>query len=1240
MFWKNFQISHKMFLGFGIVTLLMLSVLGYSYINFNKEGQAMDWNVHSYEVIREVDAVEKSLVYMQTGARGYAIAGKDDFLAPYNKGKADFDLHFNKIKGLTSDNPLQQTRLDALKKSYEGWLEWETNQLIVGRQKVNNGQTKIEDLIATVQTGIGKKDMDGILTLLGDIIKDEQGLLSIRTQVHNKMEKQTGLILSFGGFIALILAVFISILIIRIVVTPVKAITKTFIDISQGDADFEFRLKVNSNDELGEMARKFNIFMDKIERITIENRNEGWIKTGQTELNEKLRVDHEVKTLATDAITYISKYLNAQIGAIYVDNGENIFNLSGSYAYKNCKSLSNGVKLGEGIVGQAALEKQTIIITDVPEDYIKITSGVGEGIPRNILVTPCIYGNEVKCIIEIGLFQQLSDLQIEFVERISGSIAIAIHSVESRIKMQELLDRTVEQSEELQVQQEELRQSNEELEEQAKALKESEAQLQAQQEELQYRNEELEEQTRALKESELRMQSQQEELKVINEELEERTISLELQKNGIAIKNDYLKRAQVEIEEKAKALEITGKYKSEFLANMSHELRTPLNSILVLSQMLAGKKDNTPLTDKQLEFANTIRSSGEDLLKLINDILDLSKVEAGKMDVILEPVNLSELVQYLERSFKPIALQKGIELTISIDNELPESIISDALRLQQIVNNLLSNAFKFTSQGVVNVSILPAEKAKEPIKSGVSQNSICISITDTGIGIPKDKQSVIFEAFKQSDGTTSRKYGGTGLGLSISKELARLLGGQIYLESEEGKGSTFSIVLPENHDLLKSSLEVAVTAEKEISNGSQQLLDNNELLSKKIVDMNIVKDDQQDINVKDKILLIVEDDINFSKILCELAHEKGYKCVVAITGLSAMELAEKYKFDGILLDIGLPDISGWKVIEKLQENKDTRNIPVHVISGTEKDASAEYISGIISYLQKPVSLESLNEVFTKIEGITSKPFKKLLVLDESIDQIRDISEVLGRKGIQITSMDSGRKAYNALKAEVFDCIILDLKLKDMSGLELLAKLRGENIDAIPVIIHTEKILTVDEESELQKYADSIVIKGSRSIERLVGEANLFLHDVDSKIEEKKTKAIRSNQEKENTLKNKKILVVDDDMRNVFALSSILEDKGISVVIGRNGKEGIQKLEQNLDIDLILMDIMMPEMDGYTAMREIRKQMKFSKIPIIALTAKAMKDDKQKCIEAGASDYLTKPIDNEKLISLLRVWLYK
>ena len=1211
---RNLNIGKKMFLGFGVIILIMLTVIGNSYVNFVKESEAVEWNVHTYKVIQESDGIFMSLVNMETGSRGYVITGNENFLEPFNQGKYSYEQHYNKLKELTSDNSEQQQRLIKVGNQYEEWLEWEKTKIITNRQKVSLGQSKLEDLIAIVQSGEGKVMMDNLRSILGDINSEEVRLLQNRNVDLIKMEKETRAIMLMGGILATIAAIVIASLVIRMIVNPVKIVTKTFKGIAKGDVNLEARLNINSNDELGNMSKYFNIFMTKLKELIVENENQGWLSTGRAELSEEIREVQEINPLSSQIVSYICRYIDAQVGTFYVNTDDNTFKLYGSYAYNINKDLPKEFRIGEGLIGQSALEKQTILVKNVPNDYMKIVSGVGEAIPKNILIVPCMHQGEVECIIELGAFNEFTDVQLKFIEQVNENIAICINSTKAQRKMKELLDKTLVQAEELQVQQEELRQNNEELEEQAKVLRESEMSL----------------------------QTQQEELRVSNEELEEKTRKLEIQKTDIIKNNDRLRKANFEIEEKVKEIEIASKYKSEFLANMSHELRTPLNSILVLSQLLKNKTDNTLLTDKQREYAKTIHSSGKNLLRLINDILDLSKVEAGKMDINFEKVDLVELAEDIKRLFSPIALQKNLDFKIEIEKGLPEEIISDRQRLQQIVNNLLSNAFKFTSNGSVTINICKPKESdiKHFDVKGDINKLISIEVTDTGIGIAEEKQKLIFEAFKQVDGTISRKYGGTGLGLSISTELAHLLGGTIYLKSQERGGSTFTLVIL-NDD---SNVIELVQLNKENDPDKNKSLytsleETNMSVHNDIPPINEVNYEEIE-RVDEKLLLIIEDDEQFLSILSELANKKNYKVLAEKSGEEGIKLAAKYKPDAILLDIGLPDINGWRVVDKLKSMEDTKNIPIHVISGREDKDSYEKFENLVGYLKKPVNLEELYNLFNNIEENILKDFKKILIIDENKEQIEIIYDSLSQRGFQVTALESGLEAYNLLKIEQFDCMILDLKLKDMNGLELLNKLKDEKMIKFPILIHTENNITQEDEEKLNKYAESIIIKGKSSIKRLLDEASLFFHSVDLKIDNEKIKNIKSSHEKENSLINKKILIVDDDMRNVFSLTSALEEKGIKVIVGRNGEEGIQKLQENSDIDLIIMDVMMPEMDGYTAMKEIRKEKQFKSIPIIAITAKAMKDDRQKCIEAGADDYLTKPVDISKLISLLRVWLYK
>ena len=1001
---------------------------------------------------------------------------------------------------------------------------------------------------------------------------------------------------------------------------------------SISNGDFSRSLKVKSyKDTLGKSVNKM---IHNLRDLTAENKKESWLKTGQTKLNDRIRGGQNIATLSQNIISCLVTYLNVQIGALYLANDNNVLELAGTYAYTRGKSLSNKYTVGEGLIGQAALEKQSILITDTPDDYIKIQSGLGESIPRNIIVMPVLYEDTVKGVIELGSLHEITDLQVAFLKQVSENIAISLISAQFSLQREELLKKTLHQS----------------------------ATLEAQQEELQQTNEELESQTQALKESESKLQAQQEELRQANEELKEQTMTLERQKEEIKKKNIDLEKTQQSIQEKAKELEISSKYKSEFLANMSHELRTPLNSLLLLSKLLAQNKDNN-LTDKQIEFANTIHSAGSDLLTLINDILDLSKIEVGKMEINIDNLNIDDFISNIERNFRHMAQEKGISLKINKHDGIPTYIRTDRQRLEQIIKNLLSNAFKFTSKGGITISIQRPVAKTDLSKGGLDPSrAIAIAVSDTGIGIPEDKQRIIFEAFQQVDGTTSRIFGGTGLGLSISRELSRFLGGEIQLRSIENEGTTFTIYLPEQ--LEKSSQVEAQPPESQQSKDASIHKKDAPARDKSIVkdipsdkpsevessiskdipadrpfELEDIRDDRKNITSGDRSILIIEDDPKFAKILYDITIEKGFKGLIAGDGETGLHFADYFKPSAIILDISLPRMDGWTVMKRLKDSPETRHIPVHFISAYEKGLDAMKM-GAIGYQTKPVNMEGLNEAFKKIEDAISKTMKNLIVVEDNKIERKVILEVIGNGDIKTTAVGTGQEAYELLSSNTFDCMILDIGLPDMSGFELLKKIKGDKtIQYIPIIIYTARDLTEEETEELKKYTQDIIIKGVRSPERLLDEAVLFLHRVEADLPEEKQKMLRMVHDKEVLLKDKKILLVDDDMRNTFALSNVLEEKGMKVLIGKNGKNALECLDKNPDVQLVLMDIMMPEMDGYEAMKEIRKQQRFKKLPIIAFTAKAMKGDKKKCIDAGANDYLPKPVDVDKLLSLLRVWLY-
>ena len=1056
------------------------------------------------------------------------------------------------------------------------------------------------------------------------------------------------------GLAGMILLALLTWWIAKKITTPLVKTTTVLTDLSYGKTDKASEISVNTKDEIGEMANALNTlsqslklnaeFADEIGKGNLNkafkplgpedvlgnalmkmrenlvqlqkvNDENSWIHESLVRVNDLLQGEKSAEQLGDDVLKSLAEILNIQIGSIFIEADEK-YRLTASYAYNLRKANSNIFAKGEGLVGQTALEKKTLMFTDVPEDYISIKSGLGEAKPKMIILTPLVYQNDVIGIIELGTTAEFDEIKLNFLNQVKENIAIAFNSIRIRTEMKELLVKTQEQSEELRVQQEELREANEELEAQTKALKASEEDL----------------------------QEQQEELKVINEELEEKTKFLEKQKSEISDKNLQLENVREDLERKAEELGIASKYKSEFLANMSHELRTPLNSLLILSKSLADNAGGN-LSPDQVESAEIIYNSGNDLLKMINDILDLSKIESGKMSLNLEAVRLDSVRDNLKHNFRHLTDQKGIAFELDILENAPDKIITDQQKLEQILKNFLSNAIKFTSEGSVKLRFAKAGKDTDLSRSGLDvSKSIAISVSDTGIGIPKDKQLEIFEAFQQADGSTSRHYGGTGLGLSISRELARLLGGEIQLSSEPGQGSEFTLFLPftANPKKQEKKKRLAAATRAAVADVQKELKINESTApsgKKDMPEMKFIDDDRGNIQEKDAVILVVEDDPKFARILLKQCHHKKFKCIATPNGEEGLRLARKLQPNALILDIKLPGISGWQVLDLLKEDPETRHIPVHIMSGEEESIDA-YKKGAIGYLTKPISTSDLNEAFGKINHFTKRKMSNLLLVEDNNNLRKSIKKLIGEQDVKIADASRGDDAIKMLEKGNFDCMVLDLGLPDMSGFELVRKLEEKQIKSPPIIVYTGKDLSREESEELQKYAETIIIKGVKSEERLLDETALFLHRVIGDMPDKQKEIIQSLHNHEEIFDNKKVLLVDDDMRNVFALTKVLAAKNMKVLRAENGKAALDTLEKNKDVDIILMDIMMPVMNGYDSIKNIRNELKMKKVPIIALTAKAMKEDRQKCIEAGANDYLTKPINIEKLFSLMKVWLYK
>jgi tubulin-specific chaperone A len=1044
-----------------------------------------------------------------------------------------------------------------------------------------------------------------------DFIGEDWALISKidKAEVTAPLRKLIKSIIAGGGIIFLLIAAG-SFRFARGLTKPIVTDMEFAQAISRGELDRTLRL--NRRDELGDLGRALDTMAANLREL-------GWLQSGKEGLDDQLRGDLTMEEMGKRFISYMVKHLGGHVGALYTTEDQENLELTASYAFTDRKGNFSRIRVGEGIVGQVALEREMVVFANVGDEAPLLNYGMGERTLDHLLTAPLVFQDRLLGVFQVGATAPFSKLQRKFIEKNTENISILFNAARARRLIHDLLDRAQQQQEELQT-------ANAELEEQAKALMESEGELQAQQEELRVTNGELAEQAKALRESESELQTQQEELRITNEELEEQTIALKAQKASLGEKNNELLRAQDNIKQKAKDLEIASKYKSEFLANMSHELRTPLNSILILSQLFSGNRDGN-LTEKQVESAQAIHSSGSDLLKLINDVLDLSKVEAGMLELSLEEVPMASMAGDLTRLFNGVAEDKGVEFVIDIKEDAPAAIVTDSHRLQQILRNLITNAFKFTEQGRVTLAV-----SRPGGNTNLSGEAVALSVIDSGIGIPKERQEDIFNAFQQVDGSTSRKYGGTGLGLSISRELATLLGGEIGLVSEEGKGCTFSLFLPVSHGDVEirhgdSKAKEAVAVEMDAAPPGSPSPEK-------------VNDDRRDITPGDKLLLIIEDDPKFAGVLKNLATQRGFKCLVAGDGETGLHFADYYGPSAILLDIGLPGIDGWEVMERLKGNPELRHIPVHFISASDDSMDALKM-GAMEYLTKPVSVEKIEETLTRIETHLAIPMKRLLVVEDDELQRESIRELMGNGDITIITVGTGKEAFREIVTGRYDCMILDLGLGDMSGFDLLKMIRDDlNCPRIPIIIYTGRDLTRAEDEKLQKYAETIIIKGVRSPERLMEEASLFLHRVEVSLPEEKQTVTRIIHDKEAALAGKNILLVDDDMRNVFALSSVLEEKEMNIIVARNGIEAVENVDLHKEIDLVLMDIMMPRMDGYQAMTEIRKREWCEKLPIIALTAKAMKGDRNRCIDAGASDYLAKPVDTDKLLSMLRVWLYK
>jgi len=1186
-------LKNNLRLGLGLsLIILFISSLA-SYVSINNLIKSTELVKHSDEVILSAEGVISTLKDAETGQRGYLLTGNKIFLQPYY-GSTDTAMNaLNKMQALTKDNPEQQKNIKTLRDIMSRRLNIITSTIEI---KSLGGQIDPTVLLQ------GKTYMDQARATVSRMVSEEKSLLERRTIELNKLTSYTPVLI----LVAALLAVLITLFFYRKVSVDfdervklqneiedkkyemekrIVAIKEIAHQISNGN--YGVRLDSQSRDDIGELSESLNAMSISLKKSFDTLEENEWLQTGVANLNVKMVGEKDVFHLAEDIIDFLATYTKSQIGALYLFKDDGYLHLKGQYALQG-QNLTQTLEIGQGLIGQAVKSGKPILLDDVPQNELTITHATGNIRPAQVIVMPIIR-NEISIGgLELGTIGKYSDLQLHFLNLVSTDVGTALLGAQNRQKLQQLLEETQAQSEELQVQHNELEGLNAELEAQAQKLQASEEELRVQQEEL--------------------LQS--------NQELEERSSLLEE-------KNELIEERNIEIQQKAEALELSTRYKSEFLANMSHELRTPLNSILLLSRLMA---ENEAMDREHQEYAEVIQSSGQGLLSLIDEILDLSKIEAGKMELDRTNVKVDDIVLNMRALFNPLAKDKNLTFEIEQAAGVPEFFNTDKMRLEQIIKNLLSNAIKFTTVGAVTLSIEKNEKLA----------ALVFKVTDTGVGIAPEKQGMVFEAFQQADGSTRRKFGGTGLGLSISRELAKLLGGYIELKSKENEGSVFTLTLP---------IDKNKGFDGVIANFDQPVATTAEPAVKKVNPLTVanipeeIEDDRANIQPDDKVILIVEDDTPFAKTLLDFTRKRNYKGLVAVRGDVGIEMAKTYKPLAILLDIQLPVKDGWQVMEELKSDPSTRPIPVHIMSSLQVKKES-LLKGAVDFINKPFAFEHMQEIFAKLEHALSRHPKKVLIVEENEQHAKALSYFLSNFNIQTEIVNQVNEGVSALYKPEVNCVILDMGIPDKHAYETLEVVKKTpGLENLPIIIFTGKNLSKGEENRIKQYADSIVVKTAHSYQRILDEAGLFLHLVEEKSKEK-AKTPKKFSELQDVLKGKTVLVADDDVRNIFSLTKMLEQHQMKVLAATDGKEALKLLDENADVDVVLMDMMMPELDGYETTTAIRQDLKYRNLPILAVTAKAMMGDREKCIAAGASDYISKPVDMDQLISLLRVWLYE
>jgi signal transduction histidine kinase/DNA-binding response OmpR family regulator/CHASE3 domain sensor protein len=1151
--------------GFAMASIALVVIAALSYRSLRERTATAERTSHTIAVLDQVEGVLSTLKDAETGQRGYLLTGDADYLRPYAQAVATLDDELASLRRLTAGDPQRGLQVEALDRVAAQKMA-ELEKTIDLRRS-----GKAAEALALVHTDAGRLAMDRARLLTAQIRADEEKLLEAGNLAWQQAVATSTSVTWGGSAVLMFLFVGAAVLTSR---------------------DFRSRAR------------------------------EAWIRAGQAALATAEQGDRRLEALADQLLPVLARTLDAQVGAMYVPaaGDDGAFQRCAGYALAPGPRPTDEPVLrpGDGLCGQAAKDNRIIQVHDVPDQYLVVSSALGQTRPRHLVIAPASVDGQVHAVVELGFLRAPTASDIELLRRATASIAIAVRSARDRSRLEGLLEETQRQAEELQAQQEELRISNDELEKQGQELRASRHLLENQQAELEQSNMQLGEQAR-------RLESHRDDLLIIERQLTEKAVELER----------------------------VNQYKSEFLANMSHELRTPLNSSLIMARLLAENRAGN-LSGEQVQFAETIVSSGNDLLSLINDVLDLAKIDAGKAEVNVESVDLTRALAAATTMFQPLARQKGLALQAELDDAAPRTLQTDPQRLQQILRNLLANAFKFTESGQVSLSVRAA-----------GNDDVAFVVRDTGIGIPAAQQEIIFEAFRQADGTTHRRFGGTGLGLSISRDLARLLGGDIRVESAVGEGSAFTLTLPRQFRGAEAGAAGAQTGTKIVTTtgtagapvadniravrapttGTSAASSNGGSSAVSASQVPPAADDDRDALVPGhRVILVIEDDRAFAGVVSELAHELQFQCLLAASADEGVALAKKHIPSAIILDMTLPDHSGLSVLDRLKRAPETRHIPVHVVSASDYSRTAMTM-GAIGYMLKPVKREELAQALRKLEARLAQKVRRVLIIEQDDVQRDSVTRLLAVDEVETVAVATAADALRRLRETTFDCLVMDLALPDVTGFELLEQMMKDDTCSVPpVIVHTARSLTPDEEQRLHRYSRSIIIKGARSPERLLEEVTLFLHQVESSLPPERQRMLRRARDREEMFEQRRILVVEDDVRNVFALSSVFEPRGALVEIARNGREALQRLDEATGSsgapDLVLMDIMMPEMDGLTAIREIRKRAEWKKLPIIALTAKAMKDDQETCLAAGANDYLAKPLDLEKLLSLARIWMAK